>query len=137
MFLVDIKRISLRKEAIPNRIYIDENGNKYIGTKDKRIEPYPNTNSLELQIEEVTNDLNTLTNDVELINTEIESLNDDIETLTTTTDSLSVEIDTKQDTLVSGTNIKTINGNSLLGSGNIVISGGGGGSGNSYFPSGW
>ena len=32
----------------------------------------------------------------------------------------------KQDTLVSGTNIKTINGNSLLGSGNIVIPGGGG-----------
>lgn len=34
------------------------------------------------------------------------------------------EIDTKQDTLVSGTNIKTVNGNSLLGSENIVISGG-------------
>ena len=34
---------------------------------------------------------------------------------------------TKQDTLVSGSNIKTINGNSLLGSGNITISGGGGG----------
>ena len=33
----------------------------------------------------------------------------------------------KQDTLVSGTNIKTINGNSLLGPGNITISGGSGG----------
>jgi len=32
----------------------------------------------------------------------------------------------KQDALVSGTNIKTINGNSLLGSGDLVISGGGG-----------
>lgn len=31
----------------------------------------------------------------------------------------------KQDTLVSGTNIKTINGNSVLGSGNLTISGGG------------
>jgi hypothetical protein len=31
----------------------------------------------------------------------------------------------KQDTLVSGTNLKTINGESLLGSTNIVISGGG------------
>ena len=41
------------------------------------------------------------------------------------------EIDTalvgKQATLVSGTNIKTINNNSILGSGNINISGGGGG----------
>lgn len=35
--------------------------------------------------------------------------------------------DTKQEALVSGTNIKTINGNSLLGSGNLTISGGGGG----------
>lgn len=31
----------------------------------------------------------------------------------------------KQDTLVSGTNIKTINNESILGSGNITISGGG------------
>lgn len=34
---------------------------------------------------------------------------------------------TKQDTLVSGTNIKTINNTSILGSGNIDIQGGGGG----------
>jgi len=34
--------------------------------------------------------------------------------------------DIKQDALVSGTNIKTINGTSLLGSGDITISGGGG-----------
>ena len=33
-------------------------------------------------------------------------------------------IDDKQDTLVSGSNIKTINNTSLLGSGNITISGG-------------
>jgi len=31
----------------------------------------------------------------------------------------------KQATLISGTNIKTVNGNSILGSGNLVISGGG------------
>lgn len=35
-------------------------------------------------------------------------------------------LNSKQDTLVSGTNIKTINNQSLLGSGNIVIQGGGG-----------
>lgn len=37
-------------------------------------------------------------------------------------------IDDKQDTLISGENIKTINNNSILGSGNITIQGGGGGS---------
>jgi hypothetical protein len=35
-----------------------------------------------------------------------------------------VDISGKQDTLVSGTNIKTINSTSLLGSGNIAISAG-------------
>lgn len=42
---------------------------------------------------------------------------------------LKTSISNKQDTLVSGTNIKTINGESILGSGNIAISGGSGGSG--------
>lgn len=37
------------------------------------------------------------------------------------------ELDNKQDTLVSGSNIKTINNESILGSGNIDIQGGGGG----------
>jgi len=39
-------------------------------------------------------------------------------------------LNAKQDTLVSGTNIKTINGQSILGSGNLSISGGGGGATN-------
>lgn len=38
------------------------------------------------------------------------------------------EVNAKQDTLISGINIKTINGTSLLGSGNIVIESSGGGS---------
>ena len=40
-----------------------------------------------------------------------------------------VHDDSKQDLLVSGTNIKTINNQSLLGSGNITIQGGGGSGG--------
>lgn len=42
-------------------------------------------------------------------------------------ESLAQGLATKQDTLVSGTNIKTINNTSLLGSGNIDIQGGSGG----------
>lgn len=37
------------------------------------------------------------------------------------------QLSTKQDTLVSGTNIKTINGSSILGSGDLTVSGGSGG----------
>ena len=40
-----------------------------------------------------------------------------------------------QSELESGSNIKTVNGVSLLGSGNITVSGGG--SSNGYFPQGW
>ena len=39
---------------------------------------------------------------------------------------LTTDLADKQDTLVSGTNIKTINNQSLLGEGNITIGGGGG-----------
>ena len=39
-------------------------------------------------------------------------------------ETLNEAITNKQDTLVSGTNIKTINGTSILGSGNVTISGG-------------
>ncbi|SHJ45502.1 hypothetical protein [Aquimarina spongiae] len=42
----------------------------------------------------------------------------------------SVDISDKQDNLVSGTSLKTVNGENLLGSGNIVVSGGSGGSTN-------
>lgn len=50
------------------------------------------------------------------------------------TDSLAVALaaanailfDAKQNTLVSGTNIKTVNGNTILGSGDLVVSGSGG-----------
>jgi hypothetical protein len=41
---------------------------------------------------------------------------------------LNTELGTKQDALVSGNNIKTINNTSILGSGDITISGGGGSS---------
>ena len=45
-------------------------------------------------------------------------------------------LEEKQDTLVSGVNIKTVNGYDLIGSGNIVIEGGGGGGTSSIFASG-
>ena len=47
-----------------------------------------------------------------------------------TNTNISELLDTKQDTLVSGVNLKTVNGNSLLGNGNLVISGGTGGDAN-------
>ncbi len=48
---------------------------------------------------------------------------DDISDLQDDVSSVKTSVASKQDKLVSGTNIKSVNGNSLLGSGNITISG--------------
>lgn len=65
---------------------------------------------------------------VESLSGEVATNSTDISTLKSTVaengekiDSLDKEMATKQDTLVSGTNIKTINNESLLGEGNITI----------------
>lgn len=58
--------------------------------------------------------------------TQVDNIADQVAEKASTTD-LTQGLSEKQDTLVSGTNIKTINGEALLGSGNIVITGGGGG----------
>ena len=58
--------------------------------------------------------------------TQVNNIADEVSEKASTTD-LTQGLSEKQDTLESGTNIKTINGESLLGSGNIVISGGGSG----------
>lgn len=70
---------------------------------------------------------------VESLSGEVATNSTDISTLKSTVaengekiDSLDKEMATKQDLLVSGTNIKTINSQSLLGEGNLEISGGGG-----------
>ena len=62
------------------------------------------------------------------IPTKLKDLSDD-STHRLVTDDEKTAWNSKQDELVSGTNIKTINNKSILGSGNIVIEGGGGGSG--------
>lgn len=75
--------------------------------------------------------LSTLTNyDDTAINEQIATLNSsklDVSTYTTDKANFATktELNEKQNTLVSGTNIKTINGNSILGSGDITITGGG------------
>ncbi len=46
---------------------------------------------------------------------------DDSDTLVPSQSAVKAAIDGKQDTLISGTNIKTINGNNILGSGNLLI----------------
>lgn len=76
---------------------------------------------------------NAVTNQITKIEQRCDKIEDNATDLNDIIVSFKTEIDTnintldnkKQNTLVSGTNIKTINGNSILGSGNIEISGSG------------
>ena len=67
-----------------------------------------------------------LVSDSTTIKSNITTLQSDVASLKTDNIQNKTSIGNKQDTLVSGTNIKTINGESILGSGNIAISGGSG-----------
>lgn len=66
------------------------------------------------KIDEVSNDVIDLTNDIDNTNLANSLILNELHN----------EIDDKQDELVSGTNIKTVNGTSLLGSGDITVGGG-------------
>lgn len=68
-------------------------------------------------VESLSTQVATNASDISIIKTKQEEDGDKI-------DALDKEMATKQDLLVSGTNIKTINNQSLLGEGNIVIGGG-------------
>ena len=74
----------------------------------------------------IKEDIERIDNEITNINGEITTIENDITDINIEINNISGELAGKQDTLVSGTNIKTINGNSILGSGNLVIESGSG-----------
>lgn len=95
-------------------------------------------------VEDAIKNIETNSNNIDLSDyeTKVESQNKlqeaknytDTKTLVFTTELIDVksELSKKQSALISGTNIKTVNGESLLGEGDIVISGGNSSSGGTY-----
>lgn len=64
-------------------------------------------------------------NQFDVVNGRVDSISSVLDSALTDIENVETAVADKQDTLVSGTNIKTVNGNSLLGSGNIEIGGSG------------
>lgn len=126
------------KDLVVNNLYqrISEAG--FNGTEDEMIQNLvseasapDNATSIPTKDPGVTiqNSLDGLSSNLEDLSGEVAVNATHIQKLQTLTDeqgdkldSLDKEMATKQDKLVSGTNIKTINSTSLLGSGNIAIS---------------
>lgn len=105
------------------------NGNEITGTGDIIIEG-GNGNVVELTQEEYDNttpepDTLYVITDAPAVEIPDTSNFVDKETLTYEIDAINIALNQKQDTLVSGQNIKTINNQSIVGSGNITIEGGG------------
>lgn len=91
----ELKRINDARTAIPGHRYIDTWGNNYIGTSYRKINSLAGTSAVWGNI---TGSISDQTDIVDLFAT-------------------------KQDLLVSGVNIKTINGASILGPGDLLITG--------------
>lgn len=82
------------------------------------------------QLTTVKSDVSEINQDITEINSKfnnyattssVSSISSQVSSIQSTVSNLSNELDDKQDKLVSGTNLKTVNGQSLLGSGNIQI----------------
>lgn len=111
MRLSDINKLSNSKRGIYNRIYEDENGNIYKGQSDGSISIITQS---ELNLQSSLRLINTEQNSSALaLNIQITALKAEIAALE----------ESKQDLLESATNIKTINGNSILGSGDLTVGG--------------
>lgn len=116
-------------------IYVNESWEK-IGSTDIDLSQYATKEYVNQQISTAVTGLAT----EEFVTSSISSATQDMATNASvsaqltqalqsyvTSETFTSAIAGKQDTLVSGTNIKTINGQSILGSGDIQIQGGGGG----------
>ena len=83
-----------------------------------------------ISLKNSNNEIVTFTSDKKLDNYYTkEEIDNDHLVISSSLNDLNTRLNTKQDTLVSGTNIKTINNKSILGSGNITLTGGSGGGG--------
>jgi hypothetical protein len=121
VFSFDVKEESLSVEINKSTVgFKGEQGEQGIqGEKGEQGDPSPSDHSL-LNLDDGTNPHGTTASDVGLGN--VDNTSDLDKPISTATQSA---LDDKQNELVSGTNIKTINSESLLGLGNIEISGGG------------
>jgi len=116
--LSDVDNTSDVNKPISSATQTALNGKEDLSNKQTDLTPsatnYPTVNA-------VNTGLSGKLNDIEIDSTPTAS-----STNLVTSGGVFTGLGTKQEALVSGTNIKTINGNSLLGSGDLVISGGGG-----------
>lgn len=131
---------SVKKEDVSRALVIDKD--EYVKALDiEQITTYqglsnkPKINGVELDGDISLDELNVASkNDLNKVISDLEDIASDIPTSENIQDKIDDslknyatkdEVNNKQDKLVSGDNIKTINGYSLLGSGNIAIGGGG------------
>ena len=103
--------------TIPTKVSAFENDKGYL-TETQILSEYALKSELPTKVSQLSNDKGYLT--------EHQDISGKVNTsdFVTYKNEVTTKLATKQDTLVSGTNVKTINNQSILGSGNITIEGG-------------
>ena len=103
--------------TIPTKVSAFENDKGYL-TETQVLSEYALKSELPTKVSQLSNDKGYLT--------EHQDISGKVNTsdFVTYKNEVTTKLATKQDTLVSGTNVKTINNQSILGSGNITIEGG-------------
>lgn len=82
-----------------------------------------NYSELDTNFININNELASISGEISTVNQSITTIDTQLtDTMSNLTD-VNAILDTKQDTLISGTNIKTVNGASVVGSGNIDLGG--------------
>lgn len=102
--------------------YLDEMGELLSGNNTKTIngESIIGEGDITISSSQLNNDANFISKDIA---DETYASKENVENVEESIGNLSNELSSKQETLVSGVNIKTVNGESIIGSGNITIAG--------------
>lgn len=100
--------------SLTNKEYVDD-------AIERAVSDIDIPSNITQQLEEVKQDITAAEGEISTVKSKITNVESDITEINQDITNINNELDGKQDTLVSGTNIKTVNGQSLLGSGNIQI----------------
>lgn len=107
--------------SLTNKEYVDDAIEKALSDIDVPSNITQQLETIQQDITEVKQDITTAEGEISNVKSKVTNVESDINEINQDITNINNELDDKQDILVSGTSIKTVNGQSLLGSGNIQI----------------
>lgn len=107
--------------SLTNKKYVDDAIENALSDIDIPSNITQQLEEVKQDITEVKQDITAAEGEISTVKSKVTNIESDINDINQDITNINNELDGKQDNLVSGTNIKTVNGQSLIGSGNIQI----------------